>query len=77
MFFFFFSPTEWQDFVMDQTRHWLGTAVNWTENSKQLLVVHYEKLKEDPIPELRRIMKFLDLPIDERRLDCVRVIIFL
>lgn len=62
---------EWPDFFMDQTRRWLGTAINWTDHSDQLLVVHYERLKEDPLPELRRILRFLQLPVDEKRLDCI------
>lgn len=67
------THTEWGDFFLDQTRHWLATAVNWTFHSSELLTVHYEELKEDPLPQLRRILNFLKLPIDERRLACVQV----
>ena len=64
---------EWPYFLADQTRHWLGTAVNWTQHSSELLIVHYEQLKEDPLPQLRRVLRFLRLPVDERRLACIQV----
>lgn len=67
-----YGRPEWPYFFMDQTRRWLATAVNWTiHSSRPFLVVHYEKLREDPLPELRRIVHFLRLPTDERRLYCI------
>jgi Sulfotransferase domain len=65
--------TEWADFVHHQSRHWLITAMNWTEFSTRLLVVHYETLVEDPVPQLERILRFLQVPIDPQRLECIRV----
>lgn len=65
--------TEWPDFLADQTRRWLGTAVNWTLYADELLIVHYEDVKNDPLPELRRILAFLELPVDEERLACIEV----
>lgn len=48
-------------------------AVNWTLYANELLIVHYEDVKKDPLPELRRILKFLELPVDEARLACIEV----
>ena len=45
-------------------------TVNWTLYANELLVVHYEDVKE---AELRRILTFLDLPVDEERLACIEV----
>ncbi len=70
---YFQHGTEWPDFLMDQTRRWLGTAVNWTQYSTELLSIHYEDLRKDPRPQLRLILEFLQLPVDERRLDCIEV----
>ncbi|XP_057378355.1 sialate:O-sulfotransferase 1-like [Daphnia carinata] len=67
-----FQRPEWPDFLVDQTRRWLATAVNWTQYSTDLLTIHYEDLKENPRPHLRRILHFLQLPVDERRLDCIQ-----
>lgn len=58
---------------MDQTRRWLSTAVNWTQYSTELLSIHYEDLRKDPRPQLRLILAFLQLPVDEIRLDCIEV----
>ncbi|XP_046655773.1 WSC domain-containing protein 1-like [Daphnia pulicaria] len=66
-----FRRSEWPDFLMDQTRRWLSTAVNWTQYSTELLSIHYEDLRKDPRPQLRLILEFLQLPVDERRLDCI------
>ncbi len=67
-----YSRPEWPDFFMDQTRRWLATAVNWTTaNNNKLLIVHYERLKEDTLAELRRILSFLQIPVNEDRLECI------
>ena len=38
--------------------------------ASKLCVVHYENLKRDLEPDLRRIVDFLDLEVDEERLAC-------
>jgi len=68
---------EWIDFLSDQTRHWVVTASNWMENSTELLIVHYELLKNKPLPELRKILRFLKVPVDEQRLECIQVTLIL
>merc|ERR1719232_1197865 len=48
-------------------------ATNWTihSDSQKVLVVHYENVKNNLIHEMRRILAFFHLPIDEDRLQCL------
>ncbi|RXG59628.1 hypothetical protein Avbf_04971 [Armadillidium vulgare] len=41
----------------------------WTKN---LLVVFYEDLKENPLQELRRMLDFLEVKEDEKRISCLK-----
>ena len=48
-------------------------ATNWTMHSspKKVLVVHYENVKFDVLTEMRKILNFFDMPISEKRLECL------
>lgn len=48
-------------------------ATNWTlySNPQQVLVIHYENVKHNLLPEMRKILNFLNLPVDELRLQCL------
>ncbi|XP_043208849.1 WSC domain-containing protein 1-like isoform X2 [Amphibalanus amphitrite] len=62
----------WRTFVMKQVFEWSAHVQKWTEPGNRVLVVHYEHLKSDPVGQLRRMLKFLNWPIDEERLKCVQ-----
>ena len=36
-----------------------------------MLVVHYENVKFDVLTEMRKILNFFDMPISEKRLECL------
>lgn len=40
-------------------------------NSAPLFVLHYERLLMDPLGHLRKILRFLGMPVDEERLRCL------
>ncbi|XP_043245494.1 uncharacterized protein LOC122393501 [Amphibalanus amphitrite] len=63
----------WRTFVMKQVFEWSAHVQKWTEPGNRVLVVHYEHLKSDPVGQLRRMLKFLNWPIDEERLKCVQM----
>ncbi|XP_070539287.1 sialate:O-sulfotransferase 1-like isoform X2 [Ptychodera flava] len=61
-----FSVLEWQVHLYERfVNNWIGIG-------KPILVVHYENIKEDAVRELRRVVKFLNLTVDNERLECVR-----
>lgn len=64
---------EWPACISKMLRRWeglVGDISTYFGSKDKLLVVHYQDLKEDPSKELRRIIKFLDLKLDEGRLKC-------
>ncbi|XP_069976939.1 uncharacterized protein [Penaeus vannamei] len=65
---------DWGAFVKLQAKAWLEMAVNWTTQAEagRLRVLHYEELKEDPIPPLEDVLRFRDLDVDPLRLKCLK-----
>ena len=63
----------WKEFVKLKMNLWKEFYTDWLESSRtaDILVVFYEDLLTDSIEVVRKIMKFLSLPIDENRLDCL------
>ena len=66
------DTAEFQRFAMEEVGKWRDLAVDWLATSRRVLVVHYEKLKEDPEREVRRVLGFLKLKSDEQRLECMK-----
>ncbi|XP_064112414.1 sialate:O-sulfotransferase 1-like isoform X2 [Macrobrachium nipponense] len=50
---------------------WTTVAADRLTFSRKLLVVPYEYLLENPIAQVRRILRFLSVPEDEGRLACL------
>lgn len=69
--------TDWGAFVKLQAKAWLEMAVNWTTQAEagRLRVLHYEELKEDPIPLLEDVLRFRGLDVDPLRLKCLKVLL--
>ncbi|KAJ0004222.1 hypothetical protein NQD34_010436 [Periophthalmus magnuspinnatus] len=61
---------EWPEFVSSYAPWWASHALSWLKFSKRLLVVHYEELQKTLIPQLRLIVSFLNVTINEERLLC-------
>jgi len=68
-----FARPDWHRYVTIQADRWLDMASNWTihSSSQKVLVVHYENVKHDLLNQMRRILSFFHLPIDEDRLQCL------
>nr|XP_027222305.1 uncharacterized protein LOC113814475 [Penaeus vannamei] len=76
------TPPSWrpQDFQTNAFRgHVERMTSQWEElatdrllwNSAPLFVLHYERLLMDPLGHLRKILRFLGMPVDEERLRCL------
>ncbi|XP_066985112.1 uncharacterized protein [Macrobrachium rosenbergii] len=65
---------DWTHFVHLQTKSWLELAVNWTNmaHPDDLTVLHYETLKEDPVPSLTRALETRNLLWDPKRMECLQ-----
>lgn len=53
----------WDSFVHSQTERWLTMITKWIVNTggHPVLIVKYEKLKSEPIPEVKRMLDFLNI----------------
>ncbi|XP_068231867.1 uncharacterized protein [Palaemon carinicauda] len=65
---------DWSLFVHLQAKSWLELAVNWTVMTQPdaFTVLHYETLKKDPVPSLKRAIESRNLLWDPRRMDCLQ-----
>ena len=59
-------------FALEQLDMWRNIIMDWVVLGTEVLVVHYEDFLEDKIGQLRKIIKFLGLTEDTRRLQCVQ-----
>jgi hypothetical protein len=71
VFLSFLLLDQWRYFVTESIPRWSSLITTWVENSESLLIVIYEKLKKNPRKEMIRILHYLDLPVNESRLDCL------
>lgn len=49
---------------------WVSHALAWLRFAHRLLVVHFENLQKDLVPQLKTITAFLNISIPEERLLC-------
>ena len=49
---------------------WNTSMYNWITNINGGLVMHYENLIRDREGQLRKLMRYLNYPVDEQRLQC-------
>ncbi|XP_059401288.1 sialate:O-sulfotransferase 1-like [Carassius carassius] len=61
---------EWSEFVDSYSFWWVSHALAWLRFAHHLLVVHFENLQKDLVPQLKTISAFLNTSITEERLLC-------
>ncbi|KAG7171980.1 WSCD family member GA21586-like [Homarus americanus] len=67
-----YNTTEFRSYVQQQIKNWLKiNCYVLQQNRTRLLPVYYEKLRNDPMKEVRRMVEFLRLRPDEERLACL------
>lgn len=64
------SVSEWLEFVDSYSSWWVSHAVAWLKFARRLLVVHFENLQKDLVPQFKTITAFLNISIPEERLLC-------
>uniref|UniRef100_H9G3P6 WSC domain-containing protein n=1 Tax=Anolis carolinensis TaxID=28377 RepID=H9G3P6_ANOCA len=62
---------EWPEFVNSYASWWASHVLDWLKYGKNLLVVHYEDLKQALIPKLKEMVEFMNITVTEDRLLCV------
>ncbi|XP_063853227.1 uncharacterized protein LOC135095990 isoform X2 [Scylla paramamosain] len=63
----------WVEFVTLKIRLWRDFYEDWVRKTQpnDICVTHYELLREDPVREMRGILKYLKIPEDKARLVCL------
>ena len=60
-----------ENFTLDALNIWRTTIEDWITLGT-VHIVHYENVLEDRMLEIRKIMDFLSIPIQDWRLPCVK-----
>ncbi|XP_049846131.1 WSC domain-containing protein 1-like [Schistocerca gregaria] len=68
-----FQGPEWERFASQLALVWRELAATWANytHADEATLLHFERLRLEPSSELRRLLRFLRLAVDERRLACV------
>jgi len=65
--------TDFKNFMIAASEIWVASLKKWIENSlsqSDQLIIEHEEFMRSPKPYLRQILNFLNLPIDENRIEC-------
>ncbi|XP_030830863.1 WSC domain-containing protein 1 [Strongylocentrotus purpuratus] len=65
----YFNSQEWDTFVESASIAWKDRITTWVTRDN-VMAVFYERLKSDLRRQITNILEFLDVPIDDARLDC-------
>ncbi|XP_068082080.1 uncharacterized protein [Anabrus simplex] len=68
-----FIGPEWERFASQLAVVWRDLAATWINytRGREAMVLHFEMLRLDPRHDLRRVLEYLGIAVDERRLTCV------
>lgn len=60
----------WNEFVYKQTPRWESTIIKWFifNDDYPVLVVKYEALKNDTFSEVERMLKFMNIEYDSKKM---------
>nr|XP_027209526.1 WSC domain-containing protein 1-like [Penaeus vannamei] len=67
----YYLTPEFHEFAYIKLQKWRATYEYVLKNTTKLHVVFYEKLRESPIKEVRKMLNFLGVKPDEDRLACL------
>ena len=66
-----YDTQEFRDFVFTGVYRWFELIDDWIKFGKDLYFVFYEELKDNPVEEIRKLLLYLGLEVDEGRLACL------
>ena len=67
-----FRRLNWKDFVYTKGEQWEKMNIEWCNHLKgKVLVILYERLRQNIKSELRRILEFLGIDIEHKTMKCV------
>ena len=66
-----FPPSDWNHFARFQSLCWMNTTLDWLMFQGPVHLVFYEDLLDNLPEEMRRILEFLDITIEEKDFACM------
>ena len=66
-----YNTSEFRNFVFRGTYRWFELIDDWVKFGSDIYFIFYEDLKENPVEEMRKLMLYLNLIVDEERLSCL------
>ena len=64
------SFAEWQMFVESEILLWKEKMFNWIPGIRRGGILHYGNVVNDQTTQLRQLVEYFNLQVDERRLQC-------
>ena len=65
-----FYTQEFEAYAYSHIKKWRTIAEDWV-TAGDVVVIHYEELRENKVAELEKMLNHLQIPLDRRRLSCV------
>lgn len=64
---------EWERFASQLAIVWKELAATWINYTKghEAIVLHFEKIRLNPHHDIRRLLDYLGIAVDEKRITCV------
>jgi len=66
-----FESAKFRDFVFTGASRWFELLSDWLSMGKDVYLIFYEDLIQDPVKEMRHLLHYLGLEVDEGRLSCI------
>ena len=66
-----YNTSEFRNFVFRGIYRWFELIDDWVQFGSDIYFVFYEDLKGNPVEEMRKLMGYLGLQVDEERLACL------
>lgn len=60
---------DWEQHVATQTREWKRHTTYWMQQAKPSITVRYEDLAAEPLVELEKLARFLELDVDDGEIE--------
>ena len=66
-----FCSSEFREFVFNAVSRWYELIEDWVTWGTNLKIVFFEDLSSNPVGETRQILYHLNIPVDEKRMQCL------
>ncbi|XP_043215331.1 WSC domain-containing protein 1-like [Amphibalanus amphitrite] len=66
-----FLGETWSSWVTLKANHWRDFYMDWLNMTSLAHVIHFENLRHDPVSEMRRLLRFVGMPENKGRLNCI------